>query len=344
MSYTPSLESPADLWFERSSLAGGFLGCMAYGIQALLFSRCAHVLLKHRARTDNHRRWLFYVVALFSISTVHIGASLKYEEIIWIDSRNFPGGPPAFMREEYSLWINTLINAAYTINSFLTDGLLIYRVIIVWNYNYYVITFPILVFIATTIFSVLACVEAALPGNSLWSKVTVGFAIPYWSLSIVLNVMVTVLIIARILMVRRGFQATGGVAQGKYSSITAMLVESAALYSITSLVFIITYARNSNVQNIVLPILSQVMCIAPLLIIIRVAYGRAYDSHLPTSLHMTDMRFAEPEEGTSTLPTGTESMAAADDGIAVRRSLVASNSRSTISGWNSGSSKQDGLL
>ena len=38
-----------------------------------------------------------------------------------------------------------------------------------------------------------------------------------------------------------------------------MLIESAAPYAIAAIVFIITYARNSNVQNLVLPVLAQIM-------------------------------------------------------------------------------------
>lgn len=82
------------------------------------------------------------------------------------------------------------------------------------------------------------------------------------------------------------------------------------LYSITGMIFIICYARSSNVQNIVLPILGQIMvrtlpvacvspclavayhhhsvqCIAPELIILRVARGRAWSSNTVTLLEGT---------------------------------------------------------
>ena len=47
------------------------------------------------------------------------------------------------------------------------------------------------------------------------------------------------------------------------------------LYAVTSVIFIVTYAPKSNVQNLVLPVLSQVVCISPKFIILRVAIGRA---------------------------------------------------------------------
>ncbi|KAK7437718.1 hypothetical protein VKT23_018434 [Stygiomarasmius scandens] len=53
-------------------------------------------------------------------------------------------------------------------------------------------------------------------------------------------------------------------------SVVSILIESAALYSIWALVFLIAYARGSGVQDILFPPLGQVQGIAPLLIIARV--------------------------------------------------------------------------
>ncbi|KZV78030.1 hypothetical protein EXIGLDRAFT_692990 [Exidia glandulosa HHB12029] len=71
-----------------------------------------------------------------------------------------------------------------------------------------------------------------------------------------------------------------------------MLVESAALYSAFSLIFIVAYGRNSPVQNLFLPPLAQIQCIAPLLILLRVAYGRAYNGSMSTAAKSTSIGFA----------------------------------------------------
>lgn len=114
------------------------------------------------------------------------------------------------------------------------------------------------------------------PGASLWTKTAVNFAIPYWSISASLNILVTLLIVGRLFYIRQRTRAVLSTSHSRtYTSIAAMLVESAALYSATALLFIITYARNSNVQNIVLPLLGQVQAISPLLIMWRVARGQA---------------------------------------------------------------------
>lgn len=108
--------------------------------------------------------------------------------------------------------------------------------------------------------SILTIFQATRPSANLWTHTTVQFTLPYFSLSISLNTLLTLLIVARLLyMSRRMGKTVGRQHAGTYTSVASMLIESAAPYTITGLIFIITYARNSNVQNLVLPVLSQIM-------------------------------------------------------------------------------------
>lgn len=114
------------------------------------------------------------------------------------------------------------------------------------------------------------------PFANLWSTTSTNFAIPYWSISIGLNVLVTTMIVGRLYFIRRRTRAVLSNTHSRtYTSIASMLIESAALYTCTALVFLVTYARASNVQNLVLPLLGQVQAVAPLLIMWRVARGQA---------------------------------------------------------------------
>lgn len=126
------------------------------------------------------------------------------------------------------------------------------------------------------------------PNANLWTTTAVNFAIPYWSISTSLNILVTSLIVLRLLAIRSRTRAALSRYHARtYTSVAAMLVESAALYSCTALLFIITYARNSSIQNLVLPPLGQVQAICPLLIMWRVARGQAISREA----------FAESESG-----------------------------------------------
>ncbi|THH08338.1 hypothetical protein EW146_g9025 [Bondarzewia mesenterica] len=277
-SYSPPGESSADLWLERSNFAGMLVGGVAYGIHASVFAAAVYYMTRGGPQQVFHRGFLAFAAALFILGTINVAANTKFSQMMWIDDRAIAGGPNAWLAQDYTNPVNILGNAAYIFSNFLADGMIIYRLWIVWSYNYYVAAIPFLTFLASTALSILTIYQSARPGASLWSRTTIAFAVPYWSLSIALNILATLVIAARLLVMMRRIRQSGvGMHHARmYTSITAMVVESAALYSITGLIFIICYARNSNVQNIVLPVLGQVMCIAPELILLRVARGRAW--------------------------------------------------------------------
>lgn len=72
-----------------------------------------------------------------------------------------------------------------------------------------------------------------------------------------------------------------------YTGIAALVVESAAPYALTYFAFIIAYCLRSAGVNVILPILAQNMCSSSMLIILRVASGRAWDAQT-TDLALDD--------------------------------------------------------
>lgn len=79
-----------------------------------------------------------------------------------------------------------------------------------------------------------------------------------WSLSLSLNVIFTVVIVLRILLYRRRIVRALGSAHGKqYLTIAAMIIESASIFTVAALIFIITYVVNHPIQYFFGQILSQ---------------------------------------------------------------------------------------
>ncbi|TDL29699.1 hypothetical protein BD410DRAFT_833964 [Rickenella mellea] len=286
-SYAPPGEDSSDLWLERSNFSGAFLGGVAYGIHVAVFSATLYFMT--RKSSGQSKPLLVFVCALFTLGTITIACNTKFSEQMWIDDRNIPGGPIAWLETHYSDPVNTLGNAAYIFANFLADGVLLSRLWVVWHYNYFIMVIPVLAYLGSTGYffeamSILTIFQSAQPGASLWTHTTVSFAVPYWSLSLSLNLVVTLLITTRLLMMRsKVIEVLGPEHSKTYTSVAAMMIESAAPYSVTGLIFIICYARNSFVQNLVLPVLGQIMCISPELIILRVSLGRAWSRD--TTLH-----------------------------------------------------------
>jgi len=303
--YAPPGESSSDLWLERSNFAGMFVGGVAYGIHASVFFSALY-FMTHQGSQTKSRQWGFiaFITALFALGTINIACNTKFSQMMWIDDRNIPGGPNAWLSGDYNTPVNVLGNTAYIFSNFLADAMIIYRLWIIWGYSYLIIIVPMLVFLASTAMSILTIYQTAQPGASLWSQSAVSFAVPYWSLSISLNILVTIGIVYRLISMMKKVRTALSKSHAKmYTSISAMVIESAALYSITGMIFIICYARLSNVQNIVLPILGQVMCIAPELIVLRVARGRAWSSE---TARLGETQYGSPSRtyGSNT-PTST---------------------------------------
>ena len=150
--------------------------------------------------------------------------------------------------------------------------------------------------------SILLLYQTSQPTESLWLQVNVGLA--YFSLSLAgasywhrvpqiltcspVNLLLTLLIVGRLLaMSNRVKNMLGAQHAHTYTSIAALVVESATPYALTNLVFIVTYGIGSPGSNVVLPILSQIMCTSSVLIILRVASGRAW------SAQTTDLAYNE---------------------------------------------------
>jgi hypothetical protein len=113
------------------------------------------------------------------------------------------------------------------------------------------------VLIDNAVLSLLLIIMLCSPGITLWSTISINLGIPYWSISIALNVIITGCIVTRLLYMRRQVRRANAGGGSEYLSVTSMSVESASLYSINGIIFIVSYGINSPIQNLALPVLGQ---------------------------------------------------------------------------------------
>ena len=116
--------------------------------------------------------------------------------------------------------------------------------------------------------SCLQAIAASQPASSLWAANTVKFGLPYFSLTMTLNMLVTTIIITRLLLARRKIRSIMGDTHGhEYTSVAAMLVESALPTALVSLVLIALYAQGNTAMTLFFPLLPQVqvglVCVIP---------------------------------------------------------------------------------
>ena len=106
---------------------------------------------------------------------------------------------------------------------------------------------------------IILVIQTSQPNNAFWNSAAVDFGLPYFSISIALNVLLTVMIVVRLtLHIRRirsavGMAGTGGLCK----AIITMLIESCAIYTANQLLFVVTWAAGNVAADIFLPILGQ---------------------------------------------------------------------------------------
>ncbi|PIL35477.1 hypothetical protein GSI_02205 [Ganoderma sinense ZZ0214-1] len=261
--YSPPDETASDLWLEKSNLVGAVLGGVAYGVHVAVFAECAYAIsrsLGRRKTAGGHSILsLAFISLLFAMGTLNLACNTRMTQLMFIDNRAYPGGPNAWFFAFYSTGVNTAGNASYIVANAVADGVLLWRTYIIWN-TIWIVLFPFIVYLASISMSIMVVFQASRPSASLWTHTTVQFTLPYFAISISLNVMLTLLLVGRLLyMAYQARKTIGRDHSEAYISIATMLVESAAPYAAAGLIFIVTYARNSNVQNLMLPVLSQIM-------------------------------------------------------------------------------------
>lgn len=281
--YAPQI--PYSVYFaEKTYLAGVLISAIFYGIVIVLFFQCMGALLGNSS-TRKGEKWglVAHVVATFFFATIYTAMTLNILSISFIDNREFPGigdglppGPFGYQFLIYSKAISIVPNVMFLLNNWLADSLLLYRCYIIYNMNYRVIAFPSLMYLASISLGVVIVYQSAHPD---WDPLPILIGYPYFSVSVALDVLLTLMIVVRLILHDRGIRnATGAPANASrlYKTIITMLVESCALYSVTSLLFIGPWAANNNASNIFLPVLGEIQVIAPFLVIIRVANRSAF--------------------------------------------------------------------
>ena len=99
------------------------------------------------------------------------------------------------------------------------------------------------------------------PSGTGWMSFT--FLFPYLSVSLAINILICILTVVRLLYHRACISKVLGPAYGMlYASFAAMIVESAAVYAICSLFYLIPFAASSPLADAFLQILgeAQVTC------------------------------------------------------------------------------------
>ena len=111
---------------------------------------------------------------------------------------------------------------------------------------------------SSLVFSCLLISQIALPGATLWAPGNLAIVLGFGSTTCATTLLLSGLIVARLIYTRYQLKkAMGRDELAPYLTVSAMIIESAALYVVTALTFMITYAADSSVSYLIYGFLGQ---------------------------------------------------------------------------------------
>ncbi|KAF9460910.1 hypothetical protein BDZ94DRAFT_1311111 [Collybia nuda] len=274
------------------SLATVCIESLLYGMVCVLFAASTYLhIARQRSRSNSRgsrtavksrvpRRAILHPIFL---GTIFIYMCVTAHWIISVYRlfqafKLFNGGKtPAALYGNLSQATN-VAKTAFVLAAVLTgDAMLIYRLYIVWNFDKTVVALPMFTFLGLTACAVGLTYQFSRfqPGMDVFNSdagrwIISDIVFTLWDST---NVYCTVMIAFRIWRVNVASRKFGG---GSLTSVSAMIVESAAIYAAWSVFFLAVYESHSTVQFFTVDTIGQISAIATLLINVRVGLGWAH--------------------------------------------------------------------
>ncbi|KAI0324262.1 hypothetical protein GY45DRAFT_1375698 [Cubamyces sp. BRFM 1775] len=267
----------ASLTAARMSYAAALVAAVTYGFYFCIAAYTFALLLRTEARWKGPKRVLIaWVAATFIVQTVYFIGGSKWSAIEFVDSTEDPG----IFAGQLSSRLAVLKDTCYTVAIWLADGFILYRAAIVYSGYLYFLLLPALLFLGSIAAGIGLLVETAKPGAAFGQAHVLDFGTPFWSLSVSMNVLTTILIAGRLLRSQGMLEPAVGSKDRRtvtwgHGPEVAIFLESAALYAICSLIYIPMFAKDIPLQFPFSALLGSAASIAPHFIIIRMATGKS---------------------------------------------------------------------
>ncbi|KZV71936.1 hypothetical protein PENSPDRAFT_378087 [Peniophora sp. CONT] len=292
MSFAPDEPSEA-IFAEKTYLQGTVLTGVSYGALFMLYCICMHLLWDRRHRkAPGNTFYMIYATFILIFNTLNLAGATSFAQLAFIDNRNYPGGPAQYENDFYFVTLNTMCNVAYMLGNWLADGLMLYRIWIIFRGSkqsmWLIMSLPSLLYAGAWAMGVLLLIQ--LSRSSPWGSASnVNWIIPFFSMSLTFNTVVTLVIVGRLYYFRRSMLAAfpGNTHGDHYTNMAAIVVESSVITAAATLLCLVPLVRGNAVANVFLQPLGEIQSVATLLIIYRIAIGRGWSSDTTATLLAT---------------------------------------------------------
>lgn len=295
----------------QATFLGFVVESVFYGIYIVCFGTSIAFMTWRRKKETVSWSFLFATCLLFLCATVHFALEFDnaYRTLMINPESRDPLGT-----ETHQLYGADTI---FFTTDFIANLVMIYRLGLAWGRYWLIVTLPLMLAFAAFSCSIggLALLLTIDPAAPIAPPDIVPLGTAGLSMSLVVNVLVTVLIVGRIWHIDRTSGVLFGHTRKMINSVTTMIIETGALFLVAQLCVVVLYALGHPAQAVVVPAALQIYGIAPTLIIVRVGMGLAPEepSHISRSKSLTTIGFRA-----QTIGTGDDSTNAASTTVELR--------------------------
>ncbi|KAJ7362897.1 hypothetical protein DFH08DRAFT_841633, partial [Mycena albidolilacea] len=275
----------AEMALHKASLIALILETFNIGIFTMLFGAILRLvlLMKRKGKRNSNRLMLPTLCLIWLLSLTHWIIDIARAVSAFIDT---PAGALAYY-EDLGNPLEAAKDAVYVTLTLTGDLFMIYRCFIVWDRRWLVVMLPIALWfgIGVTGYGATHIILLARRGGVFSTGLT-PWITSFFATSLVLNIICTLLIAYRIVRTRMYLHKRNIGNSVVYSALIAFL-ESAATYSTSLLMLLVSYVLNWNAQYILLDVTSSLIGITFSMILLRLAIKDL----APTEDNLSSFRF-----------------------------------------------------
>ncbi|KZT09997.1 uncharacterized protein LAESUDRAFT_673684 [Laetiporus sulphureus 93-53] len=234
----------------------------------------------HSTSKRSIRIFLAATVIIFLSNTVHwiMAITRLFKAFVYYKG----GSAPSDFYADVSQPTEVVQSAALVFTVMTNDAMIIYRLWYVWAFNKGIVIFPLCTLVGLTLcgFGSIYQMTKTRLGEDIFITAVGRWLTSSSVLTLCTNVYCTTMIAWRIWRIN---SAVSGNRRGSLTSLMAIIVESAALYTIWTIFFMVTYLARSNLQFVTNETWAFVAGISFMLINVRVGMGWAQNGTTTTS-------------------------------------------------------------
>jgi len=248
----------------------------------------------------------------------------------WYKRRELPGTEAYFADNKNGVRVSK--DLLLLASALLGDGLICWRLFVIWSRNVYVLIAPVIILVAEGVIGLLVVGfdyhSIGQPEHKFQDVLNVG-SIVVVACSVVVNILVTSLIAGRLWWMGRQIQDISD--RQAYTRIIVVLIESGSLYTATILVFFVfVVARMEGAYRLIDYIVTICVAIAPTLIVFRLNYvsQAPLDVEFMSNIAQspsTPIHFNSPIDETESLDLDPETIVSSPRGRLTSQATLASS-------------------